>query len=181
MWHYKWQRAHRDRRTLNAQIDRAQRVADPAEPLKKHRFVKVAGHEVTLDEASIERARESAGYKGYVTNIAPTVMDGHPVVAANLDLWKVEQSFRTAKSDRKTRPIFHRTRDSIQAHLTIVFAALAIARYLQDCTNMSINKIVRTQRRIHTVIVDIDGHGLTARTPLDDDSLAIVTAIKSEH
>ena len=43
VWHYKWQRAQRDRRTLNAQIDRAQRVADKAEPLKKQRFVKVAG------------------------------------------------------------------------------------------------------------------------------------------
>ncbi|MDN5745628.1 MAG: transposase, partial [Nocardioidaceae bacterium] len=99
-----------------------------------------------LDEVSIERARQSAGYKGYVTNIAPDVMGGHAVVAAYHDLWKVEQSFRMAKSDLKARPIFHRTCDSIEAHLTIVFAALAIARYLQNQTGMSIKKIVRTLR-----------------------------------
>lgn len=86
VWHYKWQRAQRDRRTLNAQIERAQRVADKAEPLKKQRFVKVTGQSIGLDEVSIERARQSAGYKGYVTNIDPAVMDGHAVVAAYHDL-----------------------------------------------------------------------------------------------
>ncbi|WP_244192532.1 IS1634 family transposase [Dietzia lutea] len=181
VWHYKWQRAQRDRRTLNAQIDRAQRVADRAEPLKKQRFVKVTGQTVALDEALIERARQSAGYKGYVTNIDPKTMDGHAVVAAYHDLWKVEQSFRMAKSDLKARPIFHRTRDSIEAHLTIVFAALAIARHLQNRTGMSIKKIVRILRRIHTVIIDVDGHELTARTPLDDEAQAITSAISAGH
>ena len=181
VWHYKWQRAQRDRRTLNAQIDRAERVADRAEPLKKQRFVKVTGQTVALDEASIERARQSAGYKGYVTNIDPQIMDGHAVVAAYHDLWKVEQSFRMAKSDLKARPIFHRTRDSIEAHLTIVFAALAIARHLQNCTGMSIKKIVRILRRIHTVVIDVDGHELTARTPLDDDAQAITSVISAGH
>lgn len=181
VWHYKWQRAQRDYRTLNAQIDRAQRVADRSEPLKKQRFVKVTGQTVALDEASIERARQAAGYKGYVTNIDPTVMEGHAVVAAYHDLWQVEQSFRMAKSDLKARPIFHRTRDSIEAHLTIVFAALAIARYMQKRTGTSIKKIVRTLRRIHTVVIDVDGHELTARTPLDDDAQAILTAISPGH
>ena len=181
VWHYKWQRAQRDRRTLNAQIDRAQRVADRAEPLKKQRFVKVTGQTVALDEASIERARQAAGYKGYVTNFDPKIMDGHAVVAAYHDLWKVEQSFRMAKSDLKARPIFHRTRDSIEAHLTIVFTARAIARYLQNRTGMSIKKIVRTLRRIHTVIIDVDGHELTARSPLDHDAQAIINAISAGH
>ncbi|MFL0580920.1 IS1634 family transposase, partial [Dietzia sp. 179-F 9C3 NHS] len=181
VWHYTWDRHKRDKRTLNAQIERAQRVADRAEPLRKQRFVKVTDQKVALDEVSIQRARESAGYKGYVTNIAPEVMDGPAVVAAYRDLWKVEQSFRMAKSDLKARPIFHRTRDAIEAHLTIVFAALAIARYLQAETGMSIKKIVRTLRRIHTVIVDIDGHHLTARTPLDDTSAAIIAALPAGH
>ncbi|WP_394855132.1 hypothetical protein [Dietzia maris] len=71
-------------------------------------------------------------------------MDGHAVVASYHDLWKVEQSFRMAKSDLKARPVFHRTRDSIEAHLTVVFAALAVARYLQNITGVSIKKIVST-------------------------------------
>ena len=46
---------------------------------------------------------------------------------------------------------------------------------------MSIKKIVRTLRRIHTVIIDVDGHELTARTPLDDDAQAFLEALGARH
>lgn len=38
-------------------------------------------------------------------------------------LFEIEKSFRMAKSDLAARPTYHRKRDSINAHLTIVFAA----------------------------------------------------------
>ncbi len=38
--------------------------------------------------------------------------------------------------------MFPHVRDSIEAHLTIVFAALAVSRYLQDATGLSIRQIV---------------------------------------
>ncbi|MBC7306482.1 MAG: transposase, partial [Dietzia sp.] len=179
VWHYKWERAKRDRRTLNAQIDRAQRVADRAEPLKKQRFARVTDQKVILDEASIQRARESAGYKGYVTNIAPAAMDGHAVVAAYHDLWKVEQSFRMAKADLRARPIFHRTRDAIEAHLTVVFAALAVARHLQDVTGMSIKKIVTTLRPLRTVTVAIGDHEMLVEPTIPDAARAVIDAINA--
>ncbi len=153
---------------------------DKDEPLRKQRFVKVTGPQIGLDEQSIQRARAAAGYKGYVTNIAPTVLDGHSVVAAYLDLWKLRESSRMAKSDRRP-PYYHRTRDPIEAHLTIVFAALAVARDLQQATGMSIKKIVQSLRQIHTAVIDIDGHHLTARSPLDDNATAIIDALKSRH
>ena len=181
VWHYKWDRAKRDRRTLNAQIDRAQRVADRAEPLKKQRFVKVSGQTVALDSDLIERARQAEGYKGYVTNIAPKVMDGHDVVAAYHDLWKVEQSFRMAKSDLKARPIFHRTRDSIEAHLTIVFAALAVARHLQNQTGMSIKKIIQTLQPLRTVVVTVGDQELVAEPTIDAAARDLIHAINAGH
>ena len=61
-------------------------------------------------------------------------MDGAAVIAAYHDLWQVEKSFRMSKSDLRARPIFHHRRDAIEAHLTVVFAALAVSRYLQDLT-----------------------------------------------
>lgn len=181
VWHYKWERAQRDRRTLNAQIDRAQRVADRSEPLKKQRFVKITGQTVALNEELIERAREAAGYKGYVTNIAPSVMDGHAVVAAYHDLWKVEQSFRMAKADLKARPIFHRTRDSIEAHLTIVFTALAVARCLQDQTGASIKKIIQTLQPLRTIVVTVGDQELVAEPTIDDAARDLIHAINAGH
>jgi hypothetical protein len=73
-------------------------------------------------------------------------MPAGEVIASYHELWHVEASFRMSKSDLRARPIFHHTRDAIEAHLTIVFAALAVARYLQDATGMSIKKIVNTLR-----------------------------------
>ena len=49
------------------------------------------------------------------------------MIGAYHQLWQVEKSFRMSKSDLKARPIYHHKRDSIEAHPTIVFAALAVA------------------------------------------------------
>jgi hypothetical protein len=42
------------------------------------------------------------------------------------------------------RRLHHRTRDSIEAHLTIVLAALAVSRWIEATTGWSIRKFVRT-------------------------------------
>ena len=49
------------------------------------------------------------------------------VIASYHDLWHVEASFRMSKTDLRARPMFARTEDAIEAHLTIVFAALAVS------------------------------------------------------
>jgi len=76
--------------------------------------------------------------KGYVTTIDPATMNGEQVATAYHELYQVERSFRMTKSDLAARPIFHRIRDSIEAHLTIVFAALAVSREAQARTGVSI-------------------------------------------
>ena len=78
-------------------------------------------------------------------------------IAAYHDLWQVERSFRMAKTDLRARPIFHRQRDSIEAHLTIVFAALAISRYLQEHTGVSIKKLVNTLRTVRSATINVNG------------------------
>ena len=41
------------------------------------------------------------------------------------------------KSDLQARPVYHHQRDSIEAHLTIVFAALAVSRWIEHATGWS--------------------------------------------
>ena len=90
-----------------------------------------------MDEASLNRARRLVGLKGYVTNIPADLATASEIIGNYHDLWRVEQSFRMSKTDLRARPMFHHTRDAIEAHLTIVFAALAVARYLQHETGLS--------------------------------------------
>ncbi len=130
IWQYRRKRALRDDQTLNAQEARAREVVDGKRAGKQVRFVKAKGSEKSLDAASLQRARDLAGLKGHVTNIPVGLMDPGEVISKYHDLWHVEQSFRMSKTDLRARPIFHRTRDAIEAHLTIVFTALAVSRYL---------------------------------------------------
>ena len=73
------------------------------------------------------------------------------MIGAYHQLWHIEKSFRMSKHDLRARPIYHHKRESIDAHLTIVFAALAVTRLIEDQTGWSIKKFVRTARRYRTV------------------------------
>ena len=160
---YQWsfKRAKRDNRAINAMVERAEKVAAGDRPLKKDRFVKLDGANKGVDWALVARARQLAGLKGYVTNIKAKTMSGQAVISAYHDLWQVEKSFRMAKSDLRARPIFHRLRDSIEAHLTIVFAALAVSRHLQEVTGVSIKKLVTTLRPVRSATIQINGQMMT--------------------
>ena len=74
-----------------------------------------------------------------------------------------------SKHDLRARPIYHHKRESIEAHLTIVFAALAVTRWIEDRTGWSIKKFVRTARRYRTVQIHAGSSTLTADDPLPDD------------
>jgi transposase len=112
--------------------------------------------------------------KGYLTNIDADTMDVQQVVAAYRDLYQVERSFRMAKSDLAARPMFHRIRDSIEAHLTVVFAALAVSREAQARTGVSIKKIVQTLRPLRTATISLGNQKITAPPRIPDHAQAIL-------
>ena len=62
------------------------------------------------------------------------------VIGSYHRLFEIEKSFRMPKSDLQARPIYHREGDSIEAHLTIVFAALAVSRWIEARTGWSIRE-----------------------------------------
>ena len=67
------------------------------------------------------------------------------------------------------RPIYHYLKDSIEAHLTIVFTALAIARDLQARSGWSLKKIVRGLRPLQQVTIQLGGQQLDAEPTIPDD------------
>ena len=113
------------------------------------------------------KTRALAGWKGYTTNL--TAATPQFVIDAYHQLWRIEKSFRMSKHDLQARPIYHHLRESIEAHLTIVFAALAVTHWIEHQTGWSIKKFVRTVRRYRTVQIKAGGQILTAADPLPDD------------
>jgi transposase len=123
VYQYRQKRAELDLRNIEKQIRKAKWEIDNGVLGKKPKFLKVTGAKKELDEELIEIARLKAGIKGYVTNLS---CEAQIVINGYHNLFNVEKSFRMAKSDLKARPIYHQTIDSIEAHLAVCFAALAI-------------------------------------------------------
>jgi hypothetical protein len=65
--------------------------------------------------------------------------------------------------------LYHRKRDSIEAHLTIVFAALAVSRWIEAQTGWSIRRFVKAGRRYRTIEIQAGRQTITAADPLPDD------------
>jgi hypothetical protein len=185
-WIYYQYRADRARRTLRGideQVAKAAKAVAGLAPVKRNRFIALDGATKSVNRELEAKARTLAGIKGYVTNLA-TCPDGTPVTADFVigsyhELWNVEKSFRMAKSDLQARPIYHRKRDSIEAHLTIVFAALAVSRWIEAQTGWSIRKFVKTARRYRTIQIQAGQHTVTAADPLPDDLRQALSAINA--
>ena len=85
------------------------------------------------------------------------------------------------KSDLKARPVFHREKEAIQAHLTVVFAALAVSRHLQQRSGVSIKKLVQTLRTARSATVDINGQQMTLDPELTGPARAILDRLETSH
>src|SRR4051794_5373037 len=180
-YQHKADRARRALRGIDEQVAKAEKAVAGQTPVKRNRFVQLSGGTRTVNRTLEAKARALAGLKGYVSNLA-ACPDGTPVTAefvigAYHRLFQIEKSFRMSKHDLAARPIYHHKRDSIEAHLTIVFAALAISRLIEDTTGWSIKKFVRTARRYRTVQIQAGAHTITAADPLPDDLRAALDAI----
>jgi DDE family transposase len=177
VWTYSTKRAVRDSKALTAQENRARAVVAGEKAARKPRFVKTSRSGFTIDETALTRARSLTGLKGYVTNIDLTVMPAAEVISSYHDLWRVEQSFRMSKSDLAARPMFARTREAIEAHLTIVFTALALSRAIQDRTGLSIRRVLRTLKPLRSAVIEINGVNQTIPPALGPAETAILDAL----
>jgi hypothetical protein len=177
IWSYSAKRARRDQKTLAAQEARARAIIDGSKKAKSARFVKVRGDDRSFDEASLARAQSLVGLKGYVCNVPVSVMPAAEVIAKYHDLWHVEKSFRMSKSDLRGRPMFHYTREAIEAHLTIVFTALAVSHAIQSRTGLSISKVVKQLRPLRSATININGATQTFPPAIPEAQRKILTSL----
>lgn len=169
---YSAKRAAKDRNDRIRQIERAKTVIDhPAGIMGRYRFVKKARDlKYLINTKLIEKAEKLEGVNGYITN---TNLDTQMVIDRYHDLWHIENSFRITKSDLEARPIFHRLDETIKAHMVLVFAGLAISKYIEISTGMSIKKVLQHSSRIltHTMINTKTGENIDKETTIENPSL----------
>ncbi len=180
-YRYRDDYARRTLRGIDEQVRKAEQAIAGKTAVKRNRFVQLTGGTKSVNRELEKKARALAGIKGYITNLA-ACPDGTPVTADFVissyhQLHEIERSFRMSKHDLQARPIYHRKRDSIEAHLTVVFAALAVSRWIEHQTGWSIRKFVRTARRYREIQIQAGDHTITAADPLPDELRDAIDAI----
>lgn len=178
-YQYRADRARRTLKGIDQQIAKAEKAVAGHAAVKRNRFVQLTGATKSVNRELEAKARALAGLKGYVTNLeAPTA---EYVMAAYHQLWQIEKSFRMSKTDLRARPVFHHKRHSIDAHLTIVFAALAVTRWLERRSSWSIKKLITRLRRYHTIQIQAGDQIITAADPLPDDIRAALDRLRESE
>ena len=178
IYQYRAKRAALDLRNIEKQVAKAQKVVSGHRPAYKTKFLSIKTKEKLLNQKLIDKAYALAGIKGYVTNL--DIPDSE-VIAYYHQLFQVEATFRMAKSDLRARPIYHRKRDAIEAHLTIVLAALAISRNIEYQTEISIKQFVKLLRPLRSVIVSINGNELLAEPEIPASVKTLLKLLNSGH
>ena len=93
------------------------------------------------------------GLKGYITN---TRLTNEEVIENYKSLWNIERAFRMSKTDLRIRPIYHRLRTRIEAHICISFTAYAVYKELerllkQAKSTLSIKRSVELTQNMYQI------------------------------
>ena len=133
---YSQKRARNDKKNREKGLKRLEKKVRTGKLTKDHinnrgynKYLKLSGEvDITIDYEKYESDSVWDGLKGYVTN---TRLPRNEVIGQYGQLWQVEKAFRISKTDLRIRPIYHRLKNRIEAHICVCFAAYAIYKELE--------------------------------------------------
>ena len=148
-------RAYNDRKNREKGLKRLEKKVKNGKLSKEHinnrgynKYLKLSGEvNISIDYEKYETDGIWDGLKGYVTN---TNLARNKVIENYSQLWQVEKAFRISKTDLRIRPIYHRIRNRIEAHICICFSAYAIYKELERL--LKLNKInLSPEKALHEI------------------------------
>lgn len=132
----------KDKREMEKQIDKAERLLQDNDVFKRTKFIKTESKiKQSLNGSLIEKTKLLLGIKGCYTNLVKE--SDETIISQYHNLWHVELAFRIAKSDLAMWPIYHFKKQTIEAHILICFMALSVCKYMELKTGKSTKKIVK--------------------------------------
>lgn len=120
-----------------------------------NKYLKLEGEvKIQIDYQKFKNDQLWDGLKGYLTN---TNLTGKEVVENYANLWMIEKAFRISKTDLRIRPIYHRLRDRIEAHICISFVSYLIFKEFErslneKATGISVNQAIKQIIKMHEVV-----------------------------
>lgn len=94
-----------------------------------NKYLKLEGEiKISIDKEKYTADGKWDGLKGYLTN---TQLTKDEIIENYNQLWQIEKAFRISKTDLRIRPIYHRLKHRIEAHICIAFCAYKIYKELE--------------------------------------------------
>ena len=155
---YSSKRAHNDRENRRKGLRRLEKKVESGKLSKKHinnrgynKYLKLIGDvKIIIDYEKYNADSVWDGLKGYITN---TKLTKGQVIDNYQQLWQVEKAFRISKTDLRIRPVYHRIKSRIEAHLCICFASYAVYKELERL--LTTNNIAMSPEKTINEIKDI--------------------------
>jgi len=150
--HFANNRYRKDKIEMEKQINKAKfllKESDPNPARKRTKFLQHKNNDKNnyeLNQKLIHKTSLLLGIKGYYSNLEN--VNDMEIITQYRNLWHVEKAFRISKSDLQIRPIFHFKEYSIHAHLLVCFMALAICKFIEIKTEMSIQSVLKLLRGV---------------------------------
>jgi transposase len=147
-----------------------------------NKYLKMEGElSIKIDYTKFENDCIWDGLKGYITN---TKLNGEQVIDSYNNLWKIEKAFRISKTDLKIRPIYHRIRERIEAHICISFVSYVLFKDLERIltlnTNISIKKAIKAINKMYEIVVPLPGERIhTIRLKNNETQKQIIELIEA--
>ncbi|HPS72642.1 MAG TPA: IS1634 family transposase [Bacteroidales bacterium] len=153
-----YKRAYNDKRNREKGLKRLEKKVKSGKLTKEHinnrgynKYLKLSGEvNISIDYEKYETDNVWDGLKGYVTN---THLSRTEVIGNYSQLWQVEKAFRISKTDLRIRPIYHRLKGRIEAHICICFAAYTVYKELERL--LKINDIELSPEKVIGQIKEI--------------------------
>jgi transposase len=180
--HFSSKRYAHDKQEVEKQLARAKALVRTPGKVRRAKFLKAEGASYGINDELLEKTKLRLGIKGYYTNLDSDWND-MTIVERYRDLWRIEQTFRIEKGDLATRPIFHFKEDPIRVHVLMCFMALAVSKYMEIKTGLSIRRITDALMKVtdvtfvHKATRTIE----TKRSTLGAEMIAILEKIGLSH
>lgn len=144
---YSPQRAFVDKKNREKGLKRLEKKVAGGKLNKEHinnrgynKYLTLTGEvSITIDYEKYKADGIWDGLKGYVTN---TKLTCNEVIENYSQLWNIEKAFRISKTDLRIRPVFHRLRKRVEAHICVCFAAYSVYKELErllDLNNINLS------------------------------------------
>jgi transposase len=148
-----------------------------------NKYLKLEGEiSIRIDYEKFNQDHVWDGLKGYITN---TKMDDKQVIDNYKNLWHIEKAFRMSKTDLRIRPIYHRLKHRIEAHICIAFTAYSIYKELErvlykEKSNLSLKKAAELTHNMYqiTYILPESKHTKSRLLKMDEEQAELYQIIE---